>query len=43
MGMDRINPEDPAWRDLIIPRLKEIILFRSRETRSRLLGEPVKE
>ena len=43
MGMDRIDPEDPVWRDLIIQRRREIILFRSRETRSRLLGEPVKE
>lgn len=43
MGMDRIDPEDPTWRDLIIQRRTEIIRFRSRETRSRLLSETVKE
>ncbi|MBP9004015.1 MAG: type I-E CRISPR-associated protein Cas5/CasD [Candidatus Hydrogenedentes bacterium] len=43
MGMDRINPEDPFWRDLVIQRRREIIRFRSRETRARLLGEKVKE
>jgi len=37
MGLDRINPEDPRWRDLIIRKRKEIIAFRSLETRRRRL------
>jgi len=37
MGMDRINPEDPAWRDEIIRKRDEIIRFRSLETRRRQL------
>ena len=37
MGMDRINPEDAGWRDRIIQKRKEIIKFRSLETRRRKL------
>lgn len=42
MGMDRIDPEDPDWRDLIIHRRQAIIQSRSRKTRARLLNETVK-
>ncbi|GMV67486.1 MAG: hypothetical protein AMXMBFR75_32760 [Candidatus Hinthialibacteria bacterium] len=35
MGLDRINPEDPRFRDKIIQKRKEIIDFRSLETRRR--------
>ncbi|MCX6344362.1 MAG: type I-E CRISPR-associated protein Cas5/CasD [Armatimonadetes bacterium] len=35
MGIDRINPEDPRWRDLIITKREDIIKFRSLETRRR--------
>lgn len=35
MGMDRINPEDPAWRDDIIKTREQIIAKRSLETRRR--------
>ena len=38
MGMDRINPEDPRWRDQIIQKRVEIIKFRSLETRRRHLA-----
>lgn len=38
MGMDRINPEDPRWRDLIIEKRAEIVKFRSLETRRRRLS-----
>ncbi len=37
MGLDRINPEDPRWRDRIIQKRSEIIAFRSLETRRRRL------
>lgn len=37
MGMDRINLEDEKWRDLIIRKRGEIIIFRSLETRRRRL------
>jgi CRISPR system Cascade subunit CasD len=37
MGLDRINPEDPRWRDKIIEKRGEIIRFRSLETRRRRL------
>jgi len=37
MGLDRINPEDPRWRDRIIQKRAEIIKFRSLETRRRRL------
>lgn len=37
MGLDRINPEDPARRDEIIRKREEIISFRSLETRRRHL------
>ena len=37
MGMDRINPEEPRWRDLISEKRAEIIKFRSLETRRRYL------
>jgi 5-methylcytosine-specific restriction endonuclease McrA len=38
MGLDRINPEDPQWRDRIIAKRDEIIRFRSLETRRRRLS-----
>lgn len=38
MGMDRINPEEPRWREKIIQKRKEIIDFRSMETRRRRLS-----
>jgi len=38
MGLDRINPEDEKWRKQIIAKRKEIIEFRSLETRRRHLG-----
>ncbi len=38
MGLDRINPEDPKWRDEIIQKRGEIICFRSLETRRRRLS-----
>ncbi|MCG3173123.1 MAG: hypothetical protein GMKNLPBB_01301 [Myxococcota bacterium] len=38
MGMDRINPEEPRWRDRIIEKREEIIKFRSLETRRRWLS-----
>jgi len=38
MGLDRINPEDPRWRDLIIQKRAEILQFRSLETRRRRLA-----
>ncbi len=37
MGLDRINPEDPQYRDEIIEKRREIIKFRSLETRRRRL------
>lgn len=37
MGLDRINPEEPRWRDLIIQKRAEILKFRSLETRRRRL------
>ncbi len=37
MGLDRINPEDPQYRDQIIAKRGEIIAFRSIETRRRRL------
>jgi CRISPR system Cascade subunit CasD len=38
MGLDRINPEDPQWRDRIDEKRAEIIKFRSLETRRRRLA-----
>ncbi len=38
MGMDRIDPEEPRWRDMIIRKRDEIIKFRSLETRRRRLA-----
>jgi CRISPR system Cascade subunit CasD len=38
MGLDRINPEDPRWRERIIEKRQEIIEFRSLETRRRRLS-----
>lgn len=35
MGMDRINPEEHRWRDLIIQKRTEILKFRSLEIRRR--------
>lgn len=37
MGLDRINPEEERWREQIIRKRKEIIRFRSLETRRRRL------
>ncbi len=42
MGLDRINPEDPHWRDKIIQKREEIIRYRSLESRRRhLVAEEV--
>ncbi len=38
MALDRINPEDPQWREEIIQKREEIIRFRSLETRRRRLA-----
>jgi 5-methylcytosine-specific restriction endonuclease McrA len=38
MGLDRINPEEPRWRERIIEKRREIIRFRSLETRRRKLA-----
>lgn len=38
MGLDRINPEEPRWRKLIIQKREEIVKFRSLETRRRRLA-----
>jgi CRISPR system Cascade subunit CasD len=38
MGLDRINPEEPQWRDKIIAKRDEIVAFRSLETRRRRLA-----
>ncbi len=38
MGLDRINPEDPTWRERIIRQRQEIVRFRSLETRRRRLS-----
>jgi len=38
MGLDRINPEDPRWRDRIIEKRDEIVQFRSLATRRRRLS-----
>ena len=38
MGLDRINPEEPRWREQIIRKRAEIIKFRSLETRRRRLS-----
>lgn len=43
MGLDRIDPEDPKWRVKIIEKRKEIIKFRSLETRRRHLGRKLPE
>lgn len=37
MGLDRINPEDPHWRERIIEKRRQIIQYRSLETRRRRL------
>ncbi len=38
MGIDRIDPTDPAWRKLIIEKRDQIIRFRSLATRRRRLN-----
>jgi hypothetical protein len=38
MGMDRINPEDPCWRESILNARTQIIEHRSLETRRRKLS-----
>ena len=38
MGLDRINPEEPRWRDQIIAKRNDIVKFRSLETRRRRLS-----
>lgn len=38
MGLDRINPEEPRWRDKIIQKRTEILKYRSLEIRRRLLA-----
>ncbi|MGQ9811477.1 MAG: type I-E CRISPR-associated protein Cas5/CasD [bacterium] len=43
MGLDRINPEDERWRELIIKKREEIIAFRSVQLRKRLLAIEMEE
>jgi len=44
MGLDRINPEEPRWHNVIDEKRAEIIKFRSRGTRRRrLTGEFARE
>ena len=38
MGLDRIDPEEPRWRELILQKRAEILKFRSLETRRRHLS-----
>ncbi len=38
MGLDRINPEDPQWREQIVEKRAEIIRFRALESRRRRLA-----
>ena len=38
MGLDRIDPEDPCWREQIIRKRDDIIKFRSLEARRRRLS-----
>lgn len=37
LGLDRINPEEPRWRDQIIQKRDEIVKYRSLEDRRRRL------
>ncbi len=37
MGLDRINPEEPRWRDAIVRKRDEIVRFRSLAARRRRL------
>lgn len=39
MGIDRIDPEDPEWRERIIKKRQEILKYRSLETRRRLFSK----
>ncbi len=43
MGLDRINPEEPIWREQILKSREEIIKFRSLQTRNRLLKKEANE
>jgi len=43
MGLDRINPEDPRWREPIIRKRAEILQFHSLETRRRGLAHKEEE
>ena len=46
MGLDRINPEDPQWRERIIEKRDEIMRWRSVQARRRALRgvpEPVRQ
>ncbi len=43
MGLDRINPEDPKWRDQIIRTREKILLWRNEELRRRLLRNATQE
>lgn len=40
MGLDRIDPEDPQWRQRIMEKRQEIVAFRSLQTRRRRLEAP---
>jgi len=37
MGLDRINPEEPRWREAIVRKRDEIVRFRSLAARRRRL------
>lgn len=43
MGMERINPEDPSWREGIIAKRQEILRHRSRANRQRHLSRSANE
>ncbi len=39
MGIDRIDPEDPVWRERILEKRAEIVQFRSKKIRKRRFKE----
>lgn len=43
MGIDRIDPTDPKWRDQVIDKRDQIIRFRSEEARRRALNAAPKD
>ncbi len=43
MGIHRIDPSDPQWRDALLAKRGEIVRFRSREKRTELMQRKPKE